>query len=40
MNDLLVAADNLHALLHHIQMLIGAAAHGEDTSEHLQEAAV
>jgi hypothetical protein len=35
-NDLLVAADNLHALLYHIQTLIGAAAHGEDTSKHLQ----
>jgi hypothetical protein len=35
MNDLLVAADNVHALLYDIQTLIGAAAHGEDTLEHL-----
>jgi hypothetical protein len=34
-NDLLVATDNLHALLYHIKMLIGATAHGEDIPEHL-----
>jgi hypothetical protein len=34
MNNLLVAVDNLHALLNEIQTLISAAAHGEDTSEH------
>jgi hypothetical protein len=39
-NDLLVAADNLHALLYHIQTLIGTAAYGEDTLEHLQEPGV
>jgi hypothetical protein len=31
MNNLLVAADNLHALLNDIQTLISATAHGEDT---------
>jgi hypothetical protein len=36
-NNLLIAAYNLHALLNDIQTLIGAAAHGEDTLEHLQE---
>jgi hypothetical protein len=39
-NNLLVTAGNLHALLNDIQLLIGAAAHGEDTPEHLQEARV
>jgi hypothetical protein len=39
-NNLLVAADNLHALLNDIQTLIGTVAHGEDTPEHLQEARV
>jgi hypothetical protein len=39
-NDLLVAANNLHALLHHINTLIGAGAHGKDTLEHLQKAGV
>jgi hypothetical protein len=36
-NDLLVAVDNQHALLYHIQTLIYEAAHVEDTLEHLQE---
>jgi hypothetical protein len=36
MNDLLVAANNLHALLNDIQSPIRAATHGEDTLEHLQ----
>jgi hypothetical protein len=36
MNNLLVVADNLHALLNDIQMLIGAVTHGEDTFELFQ----
>jgi hypothetical protein len=32
MENLLVAAHNLHLLLHHIHALICAMAHGEDTS--------
>jgi hypothetical protein len=40
MNDLLVAVNNMNVLLHHIHAQICAAAHGEDTSEHLQETGV
>jgi hypothetical protein len=36
MNDLLVAENNLHALLNDIQPLIGVVTHGTDTPEHLQ----
>jgi hypothetical protein len=36
MNDLLVAMNNLHLLLHHIHVLIYSMTHGKDTSEHLQ----
>jgi hypothetical protein len=34
MNNLLVAADNLHALLNDIQTLIGVLSHGDDTFKH------
>jgi hypothetical protein len=34
MNNVLVAVENLHALLNDIQTLIIAVAHGEDASEH------
>jgi hypothetical protein len=36
LNGLLVVANNLHALLNDIQLLIGVVTHGEDTLEHLQ----
>jgi hypothetical protein len=36
MNNLLLAADNLHALLNDIQTLIGVVTHGKDTSEYFQ----
>jgi hypothetical protein len=34
-NDLLVAANNLHVLQNDIQSLIGVATRGEDTLEHI-----
>jgi hypothetical protein len=40
MNSLLVAVNNVHAALHHIQTLIYVAAHSKDTPKHLQEAGV
>jgi hypothetical protein len=40
MDNLLVAPNNLKALLHHIHALICVMAHGEDTSEYLQKTGV
>jgi hypothetical protein len=40
MNDLLVAPDDLNALLHHLHVLICVTAYGKDTLEHLQDAKV
>jgi hypothetical protein len=39
-NDLLVAPDDLNALLHHLHVLICVTAYGKDTLEHLQDAEV
>jgi hypothetical protein len=39
-DNLLVVPNELNALLHHIHELICAAAHGEDTSDHLQNPSV
>jgi hypothetical protein len=39
-NDVLVAVNNVEALLHHIHTLISVVAYSEDTSKHLQEPGV
>jgi hypothetical protein len=40
MKEILVAANNVEVLLHHIHALIYAMAHSKDTPEHLQEVRV